>query len=209
MPTLVDEMDALLSRAREGDNDAAGSLLTSQEEAVRCLVSARFDRRLAARLDVEDVIQDVWVVVVRRLPRYKKDPGMPFPDWVQHVTLDCLARCRRVHLRAKKRSVFAEGRRNLCRHGPDCKSFITSVEFHGEGPGCNCDRHELCECVGKLVKSLPHSDQELLRMRVLQGVPVRDVAMSLRMTVATVRLRLFRTLRWLRQCLEDERPRDG
>ena len=73
MPTLVDEMDALLNRAREGDNDAVARLLAGQQEAVRCFVSARFDRRLAARLDVEDVIQEVWVVVVRRLPKNKKD----------------------------------------------------------------------------------------------------------------------------------------
>ncbi len=155
-------------------------------------------------------MQDVWVVAVSRLRDSTKHPGIPFPDdWVQHVALDCLAHCRRVHLRAKKRSVFAEARKDQCGHGADGKSYATSVESHGEGPGRNCDRHEQCECVGKLVKSLPYSDQELLRLRVLEGVPVRDVALALRMTAATVRLRLFRTLRWLREQLEDERPRDG
>ena len=55
MPALFDELDSLLSRAGVCDSETIGSLLTSQASAVMCLVAGRLDRRLAARIDVEDI----------------------------------------------------------------------------------------------------------------------------------------------------------
>ena len=210
MPTLVHEFDTLLNRARECDNDAVGTLLTSQQAAMKRLVSARFDRRLAARLDVEDVIQDIWVVAVGRLPEYVKDPRMPFPDWLHHVALDCLSRCHRRHIRTRKRSVCAEARRDDEKpDGCDNRSQVTCNVSVDEAPSCCCERRDLCERIEELMMELSQSDQKLLRLRIVEQIPAKRVATTLGITEVDVSVRQIRALRWLRHRLLDDLPGDG
>src|SRR5262249_55589114 len=110
MPPLAEQHDALLSHARERDVQGIAALWKSQHDCVVRFISAHYDPRLCARIDVDDIVQEVWAEVAVRFPEYTKDATIPFEDWLQHVALDCLARCRRAHIGTKKRSVCAEAR---------------------------------------------------------------------------------------------------
>ena len=52
------EIDALLLRARAGDDAAAGELLESHRARLRSMVAVRLDRRLSARVDPSDLVQE-------------------------------------------------------------------------------------------------------------------------------------------------------
>jgi len=201
MPTLAHNFEALLNRASELDNDAVGTLLTSQQDSLRRLLSARFDRRMAGRLDVEDIMQDVWVVAIVRFPEYVKDPGIPFPEWMRHVALDCLSRCHRTHIRTRKRSVRAEVRQNGMNGGPTYGALLNRALSAEKLPCTNCDSYELCERVAEFMKGLSQSDQTLLYMRIIKNDPAKAVATALHLTEAAVRVRQLRALDWLRQQL--------
>src|SRR5262245_21609420 len=108
MHPVAQDPDALLNRAKELDNSAVGALFSSQQDTVTRLVAARYDRRLAARVDVEDIVQDVWAEAMCRFPAYINDLAVSFPDWLHGVALDCLAHCHRAHILTKKRSICAE-----------------------------------------------------------------------------------------------------
>jgi RNA polymerase sigma-70 factor (ECF subfamily) len=200
MPPLAQQFDALLSRARERDAEALGALLASHEDCVVRLVSARYDPRLSARIDVDDIVQEVWAEAVARFPDYAKDAAIPFPDWLQHVALDCVAHCRRAHIGTKKRSVCAEAPQ----FAAQARRRPRNAADSGEPPLEHCANCELYEKMEALMSRLADADRALLRLRIVERRPSREVGAKLGMTQSGVWARQLRLLRWLRERLADE-----
>jgi len=51
---------ALMERARAGDPQALNEIFARHRDRLRRMVEMRLDRRLQARIDASDVIQDAW-----------------------------------------------------------------------------------------------------------------------------------------------------
>jgi endonuclease III len=62
------ETEALLARAGGGDGAAGQELLARHRQRLRRLVALRLDRRLAARVDPSDVVQDALAEAARKVP---------------------------------------------------------------------------------------------------------------------------------------------
>ena len=103
-----DQTQTLLANARAGDDAAVNALLERHRESLRRLVRLRLDRRLAARLDASDVVQDVLLEASGRLADYLRDPAMPFHLWLRSLARDRIIDMHRRHRAAEKRSVDKE-----------------------------------------------------------------------------------------------------
>src|SRR4051794_7276170 len=100
------EIDELLARASAGDRDARGELLERHRERLRRLLAVRMDRRLAARVDPEDVIQDALLEADRRLDGYLRDRPLPLYPWLRAIALERLIAVHRHDVHAARRSVL-------------------------------------------------------------------------------------------------------
>jgi RNA polymerase sigma-70 factor, ECF subfamily len=189
------------------EQGALGSLLNSQRDSLAVFVAVRLNKRVAGRMDVDDVLQDVSLEAVIRFPDYVKDCLIPFPDWLKHIALDRIAHCHRTHVRARKRSVLAEVGPGRANRSSSC-GLARRVLCPEELPCADCDRHDLCARVAVLMKALPASDQELLRLRIIEEIPAKEVAVTLRISTNALWSRQFRVLRRLRRSLEDEPEAD-
>ena len=58
------ETTRLLEQARTGDKEALNALFARHRPRLRRMVDLRLDRRLQARIDASDVIQEAYVEVV-------------------------------------------------------------------------------------------------------------------------------------------------
>ncbi len=76
---LVDEAETedLLDPAAAGDEIALGRLLDRYRDRLRRMIAARLDRRLTARLDPSDVVQDALADAGRKLLRYARERPCP------------------------------------------------------------------------------------------------------------------------------------
>src|SRR5438874_11870195 len=99
------DTDALLAQAAAGDADARGRLLGRHRERLARMVACRLDRRLLARIDPSDVVQEVLVEADRKLERYLSDRPLPFYPWLRQLAWEHLVTLHRRHVRAQKRSV--------------------------------------------------------------------------------------------------------
>src|SRR5688572_22358876 len=72
----IDEQ--LLERSASGDASAVNELLARYRPRLKRMVALRMDRRLAARVDPSDVVQEAVMHASQRLAEYVRDPPMPF-----------------------------------------------------------------------------------------------------------------------------------
>src|SRR5262245_16701808 len=73
MPAHEPDTDELLDRSAAGDGAARQSLLERHRPRLTRMVAVRLDRRLAARLDPSDVVQEALAEAAARLSAYLRE----------------------------------------------------------------------------------------------------------------------------------------
>src|SRR5438477_6125508 len=100
--------EALIRDAAGGDERARQRLLDLHRRRLRRMVALRLDRRLAARLDPSDVVQEALADAAGKLTDYLRRRPLPFYPWLRRLAWERLVALHRRHVRAGCRSVARE-----------------------------------------------------------------------------------------------------
>ena len=103
-----DETQRILERAEDGDQTAFEVLFRQHRERLLPAIALRMDRRVAARVDASDVLQDTCLEAFKRLPKYLEQQRMPFYLWLCWIAREKVLALHRRHLGAVKRAVTHE-----------------------------------------------------------------------------------------------------
>jgi RNA polymerase sigma-70 factor, ECF subfamily len=205
MASTTGNTDGLIERAREGDRAAEAAILTGQRDRLRRMIATRLDRRVAARIDPSDVIQEALADASLRLSAYLQDPPLPLFPWLYQFALERLAKLHRHHIRTGKRSVDRE------RPSPGSSSRepgrFESDRFidRGTSPSGRVIRDEAREHVRVAMGRLPEGDRKILAMRNIEALSMAQIAESLGISEGAAKVRHMRALRRLQSFLESPR----
>jgi RNA polymerase sigma-70 factor (ECF subfamily) len=108
MTTEPSEHADLQRRAEAGDEQALADLFEHHRDRLRQMVRLRLDRRLYGRIDPDDVLQEAFLDLARRLPEYAADPAVPFYLWLRALVGQRLIDLHRQHLGARMRDAGQE-----------------------------------------------------------------------------------------------------
>jgi RNA polymerase sigma-70 factor (ECF subfamily) len=194
--------DLLLEAVRQGDAQARGRLLDSYRDKLRRMVAVRFDRRLAARVDPSDIVQESLLEAAARMDDYLRTRPLPFYPWLRRIATDRLADARRRHLIAGRRRVGREEPAGL----PDesVAELAERLLAPNSAPSARLGRRERREQVRAALESLPDRDREVLVLRYLEDLSTTDTAAVLGVGEGAVKMRLVRALQRLRDRLDEE-----
>src|SRR5438105_1203288 len=92
------DTEQLLARAGDGDTQARDRLFQRHRPRLRNLIALRMDRRLAARLDPSDVVQDTLGEAAQQMSDYLRRRPLPFYPWLRQIALEKLIDQHRRHL---------------------------------------------------------------------------------------------------------------
>src|SRR5438309_2007895 len=101
--SVPERTGVLLDRLRSGDDRAVGDLFDLYRERLWRMLYVRLDRRLARRIAPEDVLQEAFFDVARRVGEYLADPNVPFYVWLRFLTVQRMQMIQRAHLGAQMR----------------------------------------------------------------------------------------------------------
>src|SRR5262245_4077950 len=193
-----DDTDALLDRAATGDSSATQRLLDRHRERLGRMVAVRLDRRLAARLDPSDVVQEALMDAARKLPDYLRRRPLPFYAWLRGLAWERLVKLHEQHLTAGKRSVLRE-----LPPLPDESALALAARLleSSGNPTERAVREEMRQRVRAALSELPARDREVLVMRYLEQLSTAQTAAVLGVTEGLAKVRHLRALERLRRTL--------
>ena len=145
MPALSkdDDTDELLERTSWGDETARDRLFERHRARLRTMIAVRLDRRLQARVDPSDVVQDVLKEATRTLDAYIKDRPVPVHVWLREIAWKRMVDLRRRHITAKRRSVLREQQFDLGLSDESAAALVNFVVASGTSPSNNLMQEEL------------------------------------------------------------------
>jgi RNA polymerase sigma-70 factor (ECF subfamily) len=200
------DTDELLNRSAAGDVLARGQLLERHRKKLQRLVAVRLDRRLAARGDPSDIVQEALIEAARRLDDYLRERPMPYYPWLRRLALVRLDKHRRRHT-ASKRTVDREEPPPLPEES--ALELADRVLATGTGPDDAAVQREQRQRVRAALDQMAAVDREVLALRFLERLSTTETAAVLGISAAAVKVRLFRALERLRGRLSGHRAEDG
>jgi RNA polymerase sigma-70 factor (ECF subfamily) len=209
MNTPQPDTEELLRQADRGDPGARAGLLARHRGRLRKMVAWRLDRRLAARVDPSDVVQEVLAEASRKMDRYLRERPLPFFPWLRALAGEHLAALHRRHVRARGRSVLREEPGLLDLPDESAAELAARLVTSSTSPTQRALRHELRQRVRQALERLPERDREVLVLRNLEQLSVADTAEVLGISAGAVKVRHLRALERLRALLEGNGRGEG
>ena len=201
MPGDSSETERLLSRLGAGEPDALGPLLDRPRARLLRLARARLDRRLVARVDPSDIVQEALADASSKLLDYLRERPIPFVPWLRGLVLDRLCAARRRHVEAGKRSVVRESRPVGARGG----SGSTRLD-HPAAQAATPSRIALAAEESELFRAalgrLAVADRQILELRYFDQLAFSDIAARLDLGLSAVKMRHLRAVERLQAVVD-------
>jgi RNA polymerase sigma-70 factor (ECF subfamily) len=193
----------LLRRAGAGDRQAQAELLGRYRGNLRRMIAIRMDKRVAARVDPSDIVQDAMKDAYNRLTEYFADPQLSFYPWLRRIAWDRLADVHRMHLATEKRSVLKEHPWTPNLNDESVAELAQSIVTSSISPAARAIKAEMeARAATALLQLKPH-DREILVLRYLEQLGVEEIAAVLGISHTAVTSRHLRALQRLRKLLGD------
>lgn len=198
MSTDPSDTGELLHRARQGDAAALAQLFACHDVLVRQTVALRLDRRLLARLDVADVVQDTYLEATRRFDEYLRRPALPFGLWLRWLAREKVLALHRRHLFADRRAVGREAP-PLPLDSSTC--FTRALLGREPSPSQAVAAAEVAERLRQALGQLDDDERDLILWRHFEHLATREIAQLLDISEAAAAKRYIRALERLRGIL--------
>ncbi|QDU61925.1 RNA polymerase sigma factor [Planctomycetes bacterium Pan216] len=194
-----DEIDFL----RNGGSEALAALFSRYQKRLERMVALRLDRRLYARVDAADVLQEAYLEISRRIDDYLAKEPATFFVWIRQITWQILLMTHRRHLGAQRRSAGQEV--SLRWTGPDGGTSVSLAGFlvaHLTSPSQAVIREERYAQLRDALDQMDPLDREVLALRHFEHLGNSEVAEVLDIQPTAASNRYVRALKRLKQMLE-------
>jgi len=202
--------EELIERAARGDDAAGHQLLVQHRDRLKRMVAVHLDRRLAARVDPSDIVQEALLDAHRDLSDYLRRRPLPVYPWLRQLAWERLLKWHRAHITVQKRSVGREEPWELALPEESAVNLAQRLIAAGTSPSRRLIRDELRQRVRAALEATSPRDREILVMRYLEEMSAAEIAASLGITERAAKARHTRALERLRGLLgEDSSQGEG
>ena len=194
--------DALEVRLRNGDADALAELFSQHRERLWRMVNFRLDRRLAARIDPEDILQEAYIGASNRLRHFPPDSWLSPFGWLRKITHRTLVDVHRRHMGAGMRDAAREVPVAGMGFGLNTSaSLVIQLVGHLTSPSQAAQRAEMVRMVEDTIEGMDPLDREVLALRHFEELTNGEVAEALDIQIKAASIRYVRALKRLKDAL--------
>ncbi len=176
----TEEVLLLIERCKNGDMTAFEDIVHQYER----LVYATAYRMLNNHSDAQDVSQEVFIKVYKKLDSYK--PTYSFGAWISTITSNTSIDYIRKH---KKQSLLSLDKEIEF----EDSSVGLTIESNDPTPEQELMQKEKRELIQKAIELLDEESRELIILRDINGIPYNEIAESLDLKLGTVKSKISRS----------------
>ena len=204
MPS-TDTEEQILKRLQCEGADAAADLFEMERDRLQRFVMHRMDPRLQGRLDLDDVMQESQLVVVRRHEDFVRNPAVPFYVWMRSLTGQVLIDLHRKHLQLQVRNVNREvSLENKLPFQSSAHAMRDLLMASGTSPSNVAIRDEQADLLRNTLEQMNEIDREVLVLRHLEQLSNGEVASVLGIDKSAATKRYIRALSRLGEMMPDD-----
>ena len=187
MPAESMGTEDLLQRAGLVQGSALSLLLDRHRLRLRQTVAARLDRRIAARVDPSDIVQETLADAARRLPKYLRDRPMPYWAWLRRLAFQRVIRVAAVSFGIVESARSAHEwaiDRSWC--DMPAVPIVDRLIDSGTSPSQIVVRDQERACVRNALETLAASDRQVLELRYVEDLSFDEIAATLDLGLSAV-----------------------
>ena len=195
-----------LLMVRRGGRDALADLFSRYRSRLERMVDFRLDPRLVGRVDPEDVLQEAYIEVARRIDDFLVAPRVSLFVWIRQITWQTLLAAHRRHL-AQKRNAGQEVSLAGPRDGSATSlSLASRLAGHWTTPSQAAIRDERLVMLRRAIDHLDGVDREVLALRHFEQLGNAEVAEILGISKTAASNRYVRAIKRLTDYLDAVTP---
>jgi len=195
------ERQRWFEEARQGDPLAVSKLLAAHYPALRARVAARMDRNLRARLEPEDILQEVYLDVYRQIEHIRDGGPDALLNWLLTIADSKLIDAGRA-LRRHRRDVAREVHPHIAQGTKSYLDLLDHVYADSITPSRIARREEGVGALMACLSRLSETHRQVIQWRYLEGLSVADVAGRLGKSEAAIVALTGRAVEALRRCMD-------
>ena len=184
-----EDVQRLVRRTLAGDDDAFAELFRRFRDRVY-RICFRFTRD---HDDAMDLTQTVFIKVHRSLASYREESA--FSSWIARVATNCGIDL--VRTRKREATVALE----LTSELTDAALPAAGLSGPRPGPAAHLEGTELRAAIGAALDDLSEKHRSVFVLHCVDGMPYKEIAATLEISIGTVMSRLFHARRYLRKSL--------
>jgi len=200
MPQASRTPEELLERARSGDLESFGQLLSQYRNYARLLARTLIGTTLRLRLDPSDLVQETFLEAHRDFPRFDGSTERELLAWLRRILARNLAdqaRRQKAGLRDIRRQVSLEAM--LDRSSARMQQALVAVV---SSPSAAAAQREQAVLLADALAGLPPDYREVIILRNLERLRFEEVAARMGRSPGAVRMLWTRALERLSRALE-------
>ena len=188
-----------VGRARTGDRESLEWLVGRFSPLLLANAEYRLGKTLRELYDPEDIVNDVWLATLPKLPQLPSRDGRFTPVLVKYLSKTLLYRINNLiekHIRNKPRKARAAGDADTPAPDPvdqlpdDATSLVTRLV-----------RKEAGAIVAESLKTLPDRDRELIVLRGIEQRPYKEISAVTGIDAKVLAVQYQRAIEKLRKAL--------
>ena len=202
-------MNEELKLLNDGGETALAELFSQHRERLLRLIEFRLDARLQSRVDSEDVLQESYIEISRRLNDFLASPEVSFYVWARQLTLQTLIDIQRRHF-GQKRSPQREQHPRYNPVDQTSDSIARVIRSQLTSPSRAMIRAEESQQLHDALASMDATDREVLALRHFEHLGNQEVAEALGLSPTAASNRYVRAMMRLGEILRQlARPGNG
>ncbi len=178
MTESQEELERIFKLAHHGDREAIGQILENYRSYLKLLARIQIGLRLQAKVDPDDVVQEVFLDANRQIMHFRGESLDAFTAWLRKLLAGQLAQVIRRYCGTEARDVRLE---RSIEQDLDSSSarLAQGLASPTSSPSESFRRREDLVDLAHMLEQLPADYRSVILMRQIDGLSFVDISMRL------------------------------
>ena len=199
-------MNDEIEQLRAHGETALAEVFEKYRESLERMIEFRLDDRVRGRVDSEDVLQEAYIELARRLPEFLAAATVSVFVWMRQQTYQVLIGVQRRHFGQKRDPRFEVTHAMSPDPNATSLSILSAFAEQMTSPSQALMREEELQQLRQMLEGMDEIDREVLALRHFEQLSNNQIAEALGISITAASNRYVRAMLRLSQIAKGQPP---